>query len=185
MQYHGRRRRRLGADVHQPPEQDCVEENDDGGAKGPKFGALIRAGQGGLLHRYSASVSIFSATSKSRSVSPPWLCVESCTRTLLYRMSISGWCSSSSAMSASLFTKSIACVNSSNSKRRSMCFFSSSHSGRFFIQSLMSCELSRSAIFAVVFGCPAAGSGAGFASHSGFCRLSHTIRNLRRSPLPL
>ncbi len=44
------------------------------------------------------------------------------------------------------FTKSIASAKSSNSNVRSMCFFSSSHSGIFFIRSLSSPCLMRSAI---------------------------------------
>jgi len=44
MQHHRGRRRRLGADMHDPSEQDGVEENNHGGAKRPKFGALVRPG---------------------------------------------------------------------------------------------------------------------------------------------
>src|SRR5712691_5017808 len=63
-------------------------------------------------------------------------------------MSMSGWCSSSSATSATEFTKSIASAKSSNSKVRSICFFSSSHSGTFFIRSFNSPVLIKSAITA-------------------------------------
>src|SRR6266404_5351532 len=61
-------------------------------------------------------------------------------------MSMSGWCSSSSATSATAFTKSIAPAKSSNSNVRSMCFFSSSHSGTFFRRIFASSLLIRSAI---------------------------------------
>src|SRR5713226_116190 len=61
-------------------------------------------------------------------------------------MSMSGWCSSSSATSATVFTKSMASTKSSNSKVRSMCFFSNSHSGIFFMRSLSSGAFIKSAI---------------------------------------
>src|SRR6266404_8932493 len=61
-------------------------------------------------------------------------------------MSMSGWCSSSSATSDTAFTKSMASAKSSNSKVRSMCFFSSSHSGMRFMRSLSSGAFIKSAI---------------------------------------
>src|ERR1700736_4811704 len=61
-------------------------------------------------------------------------------------MSMSGGCSSSSATSATAFTKSIASAKSSNSNVRSMCFFSSSHSGIFFMPSFSSGAFIKSAI---------------------------------------
>src|SRR6266705_7069669 len=61
-------------------------------------------------------------------------------------MSMSGWCSSSSATSATAFTKSMAPVKSSNSKVRSMCFFSNSHSGILFMRSFSSGAFIKSAI---------------------------------------
>src|ERR1700730_508550 len=61
-------------------------------------------------------------------------------------MSISGWCSSSSATSDTAFTKSMASAKSSNSKVRSICFFSSSHSGIFFRRTFSSSVFIKSAI---------------------------------------